>query len=547
MAKPSSEKETSFKTDGKSVTSKWFSNLKLEDVLQLKIENAPEVDCHAAGPWELLGLKLGILTQKEAGMNGWRWKVPHKWAAILNRARELGIEVPKAPEGDNTSDLRRDIVRYCREVILGCEQVKCLSSGEFVVYIGGVYKFGGDTLLGTMIQYLGGPETTNNVVSEILGQLRRLNPGNLLDFDKDPYRISCLNGIIDLRTGKLEPHDPRFLTVIQLPVKFNPDADCPAIRKFMSEVVKPKDIPLLEEMAGYCLFKSCPIHKGFLLLGEGRNGKSVWINLLVALVGLENTASVPLHQLSYKFKAAELKGKLINFYTDLPNMTVSVADAFKILTAGDIMTIEEKYQKPQKMKNYSKQIFSANQAPKTLDETYGFFSRLIVVDFPNRFEGDKADKYLLDKLSTPVELSGLLNLAIAGLKRLLQKERFSYSMSVDEVADYYRLKSNPAVAALPFLGAACMKDANGFAPKDDLWLAYSGWLQETGEEQCFNDKDSLMNAIRSAWGSYNSRRRMKNDVRVSCLAGLVLTGEGERFMGVIQTPSSSKAPNLATV
>ena len=122
------------------------------------------------------------------------------------------------------------------------------------------------------------------------------------------------------------------------------------------------------------------------------------------------------------------------------------------MISGDIMTIEEKYQKPQQMVNYFKQLFSANVLPKPLNETCGFFSRLIMVDFPNRFEGDKD---LLQKLYTPEELSGLLNLAIKGLQRVLKNRGFSYSKSVKQVAAYYRLKSNPAAAVLDSLNDAC--------------------------------------------------------------------------------------------
>jgi len=531
--KQSKRKSFDPKWDGLTVSPNWFSSLKADQVLQLKIENAADCSTVQCGAWELLAIRLGLLTQNEA-FDGWRWEYPEKWATVLIKAREMGLEVPKLPDGNNTSELRRDIHRYCREVIQGCEHWKNLQSGEFVIYIGGVYKFGGDILLGTMIQHLGGPLTSNSVVSEVLGTLRRLNPGDLLDFDTDPDRISCLNGIINLKTGKLEPHSPDFLTVIQIPVAFNPGADCPRVKKFMSEIVKPEDIALLEEMAGYCLYKATPQHKGFLLLGEGRNGKSVWTNLLVNMVSMVNTASVPLHQLSYKFKSSELKGKLINFYTDLPNVTVSVADAFKILTSGDIMTIEEKYQKSQQMVNYSKQIFSANALPKTLDETYGFFSRLIMVDFPNRFEGDNADKDLLQKLSTPEELSGLLNLAITGLQRVLKNRGFSYSKNVEQVADYYKLKSNPAAAVLDFLNDACMKDGQGFALKDDLWQAYQGWLQETGDMKCFNDKNGLMNAIVMAWGAQETRKRVGNGERQRVMTKLVLTDEGERFRDLIQ-------------
>jgi P4 family phage/plasmid primase-like protien len=496
-------------------------------------------DYCGGGPWELLGIREGIITCDDC-YKGWRRDQPEKWAAILRRARDLGIEVPRLPDGDSMSELRRDIIRYCVEVLMGSEHIRTLHSGEILLYENGVYKFEGDILLGSMIQQLGGPQTTNTVVLEVLGQIRRLTATDFLDFDKDPYRISVKNGILNLNTGHLEPHDPEFLTVIQIPVDFKPGADCPEIKKFMTEIVKDKDMALMEEMAGYCLLRAHNIHKGFLLLGEGRNGKSTWVNLLAALVSLENTSQVPLQHLGRKFKTSELKGKLINFYTDLPDLTVAVTDAFKIVTSGDPMTIEEKYKAPQKMINYSKQVFSANALPKCLDETYGFFSRLILIDFPNRFEGDNADPFLLKKLTTPEELSGFLNLAISGLRRLLQNQHFSYDMSVDDIAEEYQRRSAPAMAVTDFVGATTLKNTSDAVLKEDLWLAYRGWCLENGENEL--PKESFFKGVYSAYAVSNTRIS-EDGFRRPALRGLVLSEEGRRLadLGKSISPEYAKS------
>lgn len=496
-------------------------------------------DYCGGGPWELLGIREGIINCDDC-YKGWRRDHPEKWAVILRRARELGIDVPRLPNGESASEFRRDIIRYAVEVLMGSEHIRTLNSGEILLYENGVYKFQGEIALGSMIQQLGGPQTTNTVVMEVLGQIKRLTATDFLDFDKDPFKISVKNGILNLTTGQLEPHNPDFLTVIQIPVEFKPGADCPAIKKFMTEIVREKDLALLEEMAGYILLRAHPIHKGFLLLGEGRNGKSTWVNLLVALVSLENTSQVPLQQLGRKFKTSELKGKLINFYTDLPDLTVAVTDAFKIVTSGDPMTIEEKYQKPQKMINYSKQVFSANALPKCLDESYGFFSRLILVDFPNRFERENADPFLLQKLTTPEELSGFLNLAISGLRRLLKNQQFSYDKDVEDIAEEYQRRSAPAMAVIEFITAATLKNGSDSVLKEDLWMAYRGWCLETGDNEL--PKESFFKGVYSAYAVTNARVSA-NGLRRPALRGLVLSEEGVRLanLGRSISPECSKS------
>jgi len=439
-------------------------------------------DYCGGGPWELLGVREGILSCEDC-YKGWRRDLPKKWAALIKRAKELGYSGPRLPGGDGITEIRRDLVRYCVEVIMGSEHIKTLHSGEILYYENGVYKLDGEVMLKSLIEQLAGIQCNVNVRYEVIEHIKSLTYENFLNFDKDPYRISVKNGILNLRSEKLEPHSPDFLTVVQLPVEFKPEAMCPRISKFMSEIVKPENVPILEEMAGYCLFKGYPIHKGFILLGDGRNGKSTWINLLIELISLENTSSVPLQKLGGKFKASEMKGKLMNFYTDIPDAYMQYTDVFKIVTSGDPMSIEEKYKAAQKMISYAKQVFSANSLPVCHDNSYGFFSRLVIIDFPNRFEGATADIHLMEKLSTPEELSGFLNLAISGLRRLLANKKFSYDMTADQIREEYNKKSKPVEAIKPFIQEATVSSIpDGFVLKEDLWQAYQGWCLENDTE-----------------------------------------------------------------
>lgn len=490
------------------------------------------------GPWELLGVREGIIDCDDC-YSGWRRDQPEKWAAILKRAKDLGMAVPRLPDGDSMSEYRRDIIRYCVEVIMGSEFVKTPESGEIYIYESGAYRPGGEAKLAALIEQLGDGQTTNTVVAEVLGRIRRLTGCDFLDFDSDPYRLCVKNGILNLQTGQMEPHSPDFLTVIQLPVEFKPGADCPKIKEFMTQVVREKDLPLMEEMAGYSLLRDYPFHKAFLLLGEGRNGKSTWVNLLLNLVGLNNCCSVALQHLGRRFKKAEMKGKLINFYTDLPEITMAVTDEFKIVTSGDPISIERKYFDPETVRLTAKHIYSANALPKSMDESYGFFSRLIMIDFPNRFvEGVNMDPHLMEKLTTPEELSGLLNLAISGLRRLQKAGRFSYSKNVEEVAAEYKMKSSPVFTIADFMTAATLKDSKEAALKDDLYLAYKGWCLETGEEEIIHSKDELCRVIYKGYAVTETQITVGENKRKRALRGICLSEEGNRLadLGMSITP-----------
>jgi P4 family phage/plasmid primase-like protien len=475
------------------------------------------------GPWELLAIKEGILDCSEA-QKGWRRKYPEKWQATLNAGRRMGLPIPDVPYGENVTELRRDIIRYAVQMILGSENVKTLESGEILLYEDGAYKFGGELKLASMIQDMGGMGCTNNVVEEVLGMIRRKTRCSFLDFDTDPYRISVKNGILDIRTGELETHTPEYLTVVQLPVRYDPKADCPEVKRFLSQIVAPDMVPILEEIAGYTLLRDHPIHKGFVLLGEGRNGKSTFINLIVDMIGLEHCSSVPLQQLDKKFKLAELQGKLMNFYTDLPDATLGMTAAFKIVTSGDPITIEKKYKDPEKIIPYAKQVFGANALPKSLDESYGFISRLILVDFPNRFEGDDADIYLSERLK--LELSGFLNLAILGLKRLLENQKFSYDKSVDELTREYRWRSTPALAVIDFITDVFLRQPEQENLKEDVWNAYLGWCCE--QEYSSLSREAFFRGLYAGYPVITTRA-MVDGKRRQVIKGLEFTDEGARL------------------
>jgi putative DNA primase/helicase len=134
---------------------------------------------------------------------------------------------------------------------------------------------------------------------------------------------------------------------------------------------------------------------------------------------------------------------------------------------------EEKYKPPFMFKNTARLTFSANDLPKgNID--YAFSRRLILINFPNSFEKNK-DTDLIKKLSTEVELSGLLNLALAGLRRLQENGGFSNSKLVEETQREYLINSD---SFNMFLNE-CTSPSEENTDKDDTYFAYLEW--------CFNN------------------------------------------------------------
>lgn len=350
---------------------------------------------------------------------------------------------------------------------------------EIYYYNGGRYHTQGDTIIRSLSQEYMGDISTAHYKNEIEDYIKDSNYVDRNEvFTTDPNLINVKNGVYNIKTGELLPHSNTYYFLNELPVEYNPEKDCPLIKKFISEVVYENDIACLQEFIGYCLYRKYNIHKAFMFIGEGKNGKSTFINLLTKFVGERNVANKDLQGIIYnRFDIAALYGKLINAAADISNQALNQTGKFKELTGEDRVDAEQKYRDSFNFVNYAKFIFSANQLPAAKDDTYAFFRRWVLISFPNTFVGKKCDPNLIEKLTTKDELSGLLNWALEGLHRLLKNGDFSYNLSVDQVMERYKRLSDPEYAYVQeFLKCDMKQDARII--KDELYSHYVKWCTE---------------------------------------------------------------------
>ena len=352
---------------------------------------------------------------------------------------------------------------------------------EIYIYSQGAYRSRGETFVKRIVQDIfrkAGKlqRLSTHFVNEVLDHIRRSTLRQRSEFDKNIYTINLKNGLLDIRTLELKPHDPNYLSIIQLPVEWNPRAECPRWDKFISEIVEPEDAKALQEFVGYMLWRDCRFQKAMMLTGSGSNGKTTFLNVIIKMLGEHNCAFRSLQELTTnRFAPADLFGKLANIYDDLPPDTLIDTGIFKILVTGGEIQAEKKFKNAFKFRNFAKLIFSANKVPSTVDDTKAFFRRWIIINFPNEFKRDKADPHLEDKLSTPECLSYVLKWAVEGLRRLLEQGKFSYEDNIDKIEDRYMRASNPAYA---FFQDCIEEDPDAFVTKDDLYRAFIEYCKQ---------------------------------------------------------------------
>ncbi|MEM3379049.1 MAG: phage/plasmid primase, P4 family [Candidatus Bathyarchaeia archaeon] len=211
-----------------------------------------------------------------------------------------------------------------------------------------------------------------------------------------------------------------------------------------------------------------------MLVGEGSNGKSTFLNLIKAFLGQQNVCGRSLQDLELNRLAKnDLYTKLANIHADLPDRALQSTGTFKMLTGHDLIAAE-KFLQTFNFLNYAKLLFSANKVPEANDDTSAFFRRWIIIVFPKVFTGSKANPYILEKLTTETELSGLLNMALKGLKRLLKTGQFSHSKTTEEVREDYVRKSSPIAA---FVMNCIEIDADAFIEKKHLYAVFAEYCR----------------------------------------------------------------------
>ncbi len=333
-------------------------------------------------------------------------------------------------------------------------------------------------VVGGMVERFIREKATAHFVKEVLGHIERHTYRSRAEFDAQPGLVVANGGVLDPLTGQLGEWDSARLDTVRLPVRFVPGAECPLFTRFVEEVA-PQHVPVVQEMMGYCLLKATPIHRAFLLVGDGANGKSTLQNVVKALLGPANVSSVSLQQVAGgdKYATAQLTGKLANLCADIPSQALRDTGAFKALTGGDLINAQRKYQDPYDFTSFAKLIFSANRVPRTEDESTAFHRRMTILSFPNTFAGEKANPDLLAVLTTDAELSGVLNWAVKGLRRLLRQGEITDAPTVEEARRDYVRRSDPVAA---FVDDRVLVDPEAEETKDDLYEAYVDHVRGRG-------------------------------------------------------------------
>lgn len=341
-------------------------------------------------------------------------------------------------------------------------------SGDVYAYdeLKGIWKRKGEAIIQEAVQASLKELSMRFHTFEVQDYIKGATRTDRATFETSVQYINLRNGVYDLDTDTLLPHSSNFHFFNVLPLTYDPTAKCPAIDKFLETILpdtdgvsRENDRKAMRQRAGYFLYRGYPIHKASMDLGPGGQGKTTWFNLLLAFIGQENVVSITLQDLETSpFAKASLYGKLGNIYDDLPKKALYSTSVFRMAVGQSPLTARHLYHDFFGFVNHAKFCFSANQLPRTTEDTVAFFRRWNITNYPVYFV-DKltagmeetpllrvADKQIIKTLTTPEELSGFLNEALAALKELLRDGHFANDKTTEEIRDTY-IRLSDSVAA----------------------------------------------------------------------------------------------------
>lgn len=241
-------------------------------------------------------------------------------------------------------------------------------------------------------------------------------------------KLNLLNGMLDLDTLELHPHDPEHLSTVQLPVAWDPEAECPTYERWVVQVAGSDQVELLEAATSQMLEPGVTPAKSLFLFGPSRSGKSTYLRIMRAIMGEENASSVTLHQLSDdRFASANLYGKALNVAADLSSAHVQDLSTWKMLTGEDPVQANRKHGAQFSFVNYALFAFSANEPPTVGESSRAYFARIVPVKFGASFEG--AEDPSLESRIMHAELPGVLRRWVAARNRWRSTGRFPLATS----------------------------------------------------------------------------------------------------------------------
>lgn len=300
--------------------------------------------------------------------------------------------------------------------------------------------------------------------------------------DRDRWLFNVQNGTLDLKNGKLRPHNRADLITMLAPCDLDPTAEAPQWDAFLTRILKDnEDVQsFVQRLCGYLLTGDTTEQALFLLYGTGANGKSTFVETLLFLLGDYGNKTDMRTFLEQKNEGvrndlARLRSSRMVSAVEASKGKFLNEALVKEVTGGDRVSARFLFAEYFEYTPEYKILLAVNDKPRIKGGDEGIWRRMRLIPFTVFIPTEERDKDLLRKLSE--ELPGILNWALAGLAQW-HKIGLAPPPEVLEATEDYRVEMD---LLHDFLQTCCEERAGDFVQADRLYEAYESWAKDNGE------------------------------------------------------------------
>jgi len=313
-------------------------------------------------------------------------------------------------------------------------------------------------------------------------------------FDNHPHLLNVLNGVVDLRTGQVKPHDKEYFFTKYIPIAYNPTANRDYWLNFLRTIFSNDDelISYMQRAVGYTLTGSTDEHCLFFCYGGGGNGKSTFIKALEMITsGQDESARESYNSvadiealLDTQRNANQANMHVYNLYKtrlailqEMPENRKMNESLVKSLTGGDRISARELYHGYITFAPTHKMWISGNYKPRVTGTDHGIWRRLKIVPFLAQISKDKIKPTSEIEREFFENRSSILSWAIDGAIEWY-KNRLGGCQAVDNATAMYRKEEDTVER---FIQDRCVVGGTYRANKQDLYDVWKEWAQDEGD------------------------------------------------------------------
>jgi putative DNA primase/helicase len=302
------------------------------------------------------------------------------------------------------------------------------------------------------------------------------------DFDVDPLLLGTSNGVIDLRRAYLREALREDAITKFCGAPWDPTAEAPRWMQFLSEIFAGNEelVEYVQTAVGYSLTALTTEHTFWFCWGPGANGKTVFLNILRAILGdyaaMADAASfMEKRNDGPRSDLARLDGARLVVASETGENRRLAESIIKQLTGGDFIVARRLYQAEFEFRPKLKLWLISNHKPVIRGTDVAIWRRVHLIPFSVVIPEEKRDLELENSLRH--ELPGILRWAVAGCQLWLERG-LKAPEAVRSATEEYRQESDTLGT---FLEERCDLVADGSTPAKELHAAYTRWAEDARE------------------------------------------------------------------